>query len=111
MFLFTCWSSNFESELIDLLQEKIKKYSPQGVTVISQADIVAHSLQDYLHRHPEIETRISKNGQRLFYTTDSAVDFNNKATIFFGETVQAQHTELWIHEAMLMAIATGAKPL
>ena len=77
-----------------LLQEKIKTFLPPGVAVISQAEIVAHSLQDYLQRHPEIETRITKNGERHFYTTDSAADFNNKASIFFGAAVQAQHTEL-----------------
>jgi glutamate racemase len=77
-----------------LLQEKIKPFLPPGVQVLSQGPIVARSLQDYLQRHPEIETRITKAGKRLFYTTDAAEDFNNKATIFFGETVQAQHTDL-----------------
>lgn len=77
-----------------LLHEKIKKFLPEGITVISQGAVVAHSLQDYLQRHPEIETRISKEGTRLFYTTDSAEDFGTKATLFFGEHVQARHTGL-----------------
>lgn len=77
-----------------LLQEKIKKVLPEGISVIAQGAVVAHSLQDYLQRHPEIETRISKSGHRLFYTTDSAEDFGNKATLFFGAQVQAVHTDL-----------------
>lgn len=77
-----------------LLQQKIKQFVPQHVKLISQADIVAHSLQDYLQRHSEIEMRITHDSQRLFYTTDSAEDFGRKATIFFGEAVQAIHTEL-----------------
>jgi glutamate racemase len=77
-----------------LLKEKIKKFLPAGVQVIAQGEIVAQSLQDYLHRHPEIESRITKNSERVFYTTDSAEDFNTNATIFFGSPVQSQHLEL-----------------
>jgi glutamate racemase len=77
-----------------LLKEKIRKYLPKGVQVIAQGEIVARSLQDYLHRHPEIENRITKNSQRFFYTTDSAEDFNTHATIFFGNPVQSKHLEL-----------------
>jgi glutamate racemase len=47
-----------------------------------------------LHRHPEIESKISKEGKGVFYTTDSTEDFNNKATIFFGERVEARHLDL-----------------
>jgi glutamate racemase len=77
-----------------LLREKIKKFLPEGVTLLSQGDIVAESLRDYLQRHPEMEARLSKQSSRSFYTTDSAEDFNNKASIFFGEKVDAQHTDL-----------------
>jgi glutamate racemase len=77
-----------------LLKEKIEKHLPEGVKLISQGEIVAHSLEDYLHRHQEIEKKISKEGDRLFYTTDSAEDFTSKASIFFGETVEAKHVDL-----------------
>jgi glutamate racemase len=77
-----------------LLRDKIRKFLPDNVQLLSQADIVAHSLQDYLGRHPEIESAISKGGQRLFYTTDSPADFDGKATTFFGEAVQSQHADL-----------------
>lgn len=77
-----------------LLEEKIKRALPEGVQVLSQGLIVAHSLQNYLRRHPQMEMRITKERRRLFYTTDSAEDFGNKATIFFGQTVQAAHTDL-----------------
>jgi glutamate racemase len=77
-----------------LLKEKIEKHLPKGVQLLSQGDIVAHSLKDYLQRHPEIESKILKEGKRAFCTTDSIEDFNNKASIFFGETVQAQHADL-----------------
>jgi glutamate racemase len=77
-----------------LLQEKIEEYLPIGVKLVSQGEIVAERLADYLGRHPEIETRCSKQGQRSFYTTDSAEDFDNHARIFFGEPVSSVHVDL-----------------
>ena len=78
-----------------LLKQKIEAHLPPHVKLLSQGEIVAHSLQDYLQRHPEIESRISKEGQRVFFTTDSADDFTAKASIFFGETVAAKHVDLF----------------
>lgn len=77
-----------------LLKEKIEKYLPKNIQLVSQGEIVAESLKGYLHRHPEIETKILKEEKRIFYTTDSTEDFNNKATIFFGESVQSKHLDL-----------------
>jgi glutamate racemase len=77
-----------------LLKDKIEEYLPMGVKLISQGEIVARSLEDYLQRHPEIETGCSRGGQRQFYTTDSTEDFDNHATIFFGEAIQSKHLEL-----------------
>ncbi|MCG2617592.1 glutamate racemase [Terrimonas sp. NA20] len=77
-----------------LLKDKISEYLPAGVKLISQGEIVANSLADYLERHPEIEKLCSKNGERSFYTTDSPDDFDNHATVFFGEAVRSQHMNL-----------------
>lgn len=77
-----------------LLADKIKKFLPAGITILSQGKIVADSLAEYLRRHPEMEERCSKNGSRIFYTTDSIEDFDNHASIFFGEDVESQHVAL-----------------
>jgi glutamate racemase len=77
-----------------LLLQKIKEYSPADMKILTQGEIVAKSLEDYLRRHYEIETKCSKNKTRKFYTTDSIEDFNNHASIFFGEQVQSEHTDL-----------------
>jgi glutamate racemase len=77
-----------------LLLDKIREYSPADMKILTQGEIVAESLADYLMRHPEIETRCSKNGQRSFYTTDSTEDFDNHASNFFGEPVRSKHVEL-----------------
>ena len=77
-----------------LLMEKIQAFAPAGTTVLSQGTIVEASLKAYLHRHPEMEKRCSKQGTQTFYTTDSVVDFDNHASIFFGEKLQSTHLEL-----------------
>jgi glutamate racemase len=77
-----------------LLQTKIEEYLPVGVKLVSQGEIVADSLADYLQRHPEMETLCSKNGNREFYTTDSTADFDNHAAFFYGQPVCSKHAEL-----------------
>ena len=77
-----------------LLKEKIQEYLPIGVKLVSQGEIVADSLVEYLNRHPEIEEKCSKNAGRSFFTTDSTEDFDNHATTFFGEPVQSSHVNL-----------------
>ncbi len=77
-----------------LLKEKILQYLPENVQLLSQGEIVADSLQDYLKRHPEIEQRLTKEGRRLFFTTDAVEDFNTKGTQFFEAQVQAQHADI-----------------
>jgi glutamate racemase len=72
-----------------LLKEKIEEYLPVGVKLISQGEIVANSLRDYLQRHPEIADKCSRNSKRSFYTTDSPQDFDNHARLFYGEPVNA----------------------
>ena len=77
-----------------LLKEKIEEYMPVGVKLVSQGEIVAESLADYLLRHPEIEAKCSKSGHRNFFTTDSVVDFDNHATIFYGKPIKSAHIDL-----------------
>ena len=77
-----------------LMHIKIKEYLPVDVKLISQGEIVADSLSDYLVRHPEIEKTCSKDGNKMFYTTDSTHDFDNHAAIFYGEQVQSKHAGL-----------------
>lgn len=77
-----------------LLKEKIEEYLPVGVKLVSQGEIVADSLRDYLERHPDMESRCSKNGQRVFYTTDSTEDFDNHASVFFDKPVSSEHIDI-----------------
>ncbi len=77
-----------------LIKEKITKYLPSGISIISQGEIVAKSLDDYLKHHPKIESKCSKNGKIDFYTTDSTEDFDNHAAVFYGKPVTSKHAEI-----------------
>lgn len=77
-----------------LLINKIKAFLPEGITILSQGEIVATSLADYLIRHPEIAERCTKNGRSVFFTTDSTEDFDQKASIFYGKPVKSAHLVL-----------------
>lgn len=78
-----------------LIEKKIKEYLPGNIQVVSQGDIVAHSLVDYLHRHPEMEQSISRNKtQRFFTTTDDTEDFDHYAELFFSAPVKSGYAEI-----------------
>jgi glutamate racemase len=77
-----------------LLKDKIAAALPAGTTLISQGEIVAESLADYLQRHPEMERRLSKTARVRFYTTDSTEDFDNHASIFYGRNLRSGHIQL-----------------
>jgi glutamate racemase len=77
-----------------LLKVAIEKYLPDGVTLLTQGGIVTHGLKNYLFRHPEMETRISKSNTLEFYTTDSAEVFDKHASLFFGQEVISKHLSL-----------------
>lgn len=74
-----------------LLINKIKKYLPSNITLLSQGEIVAESLADYLNRHAELEQKCSKGGNIDFYTTDAPKNFDKAASLFFGKAVQSKH--------------------
>lgn len=77
-----------------LLLPVIEKYVPENVILFSQGTLVANALSDYLKRHPEMEKICSKGASREFFTSDSAENFNEAASIFYGKKVSSQHIEL-----------------
>jgi glutamate racemase len=74
-----------------LLIKKIKQFLPEHITLLSQGEIVAKGLKDYLNRHPEIETNCSKGKNISFFTTDDAKNFDEHASIFFDSEVKSKN--------------------
>ena len=77
-----------------LLHDKIREYTPADIKILSQGEIVANSLADYLHRHPEIKNKLSSGGTRHFYSTDSPEDFDKHAVNFYGAETRSAHIDL-----------------
>lgn len=77
-----------------LLLNKIKAHLPETIEVIAQGEIVAQSLKTYLHRHPELENKLSRTGTRTFFTTGSMDDFEQHGSQFFGANIQVSKTGL-----------------
>lgn len=71
----------------------IEQIVPPGVRIISQGDIVADRLRDYLERHPELELKISKNHSVKFLTSENTDEFNRKGEKFLGEPIQSSHVK------------------
>jgi len=74
-----------------LMQAEIQKILPEHIQLISQGEIVARSLKDYLFRHPEIDKRCSKNSNCEFFTTEFVDSFEEKAGRFLDIALKAQH--------------------
>ncbi|MFC1599613.1 glutamate racemase [Patescibacteria group bacterium] len=62
-----------------LMHKYFAKYMGKNVKVPEPGKVVADSLTDYLERHPEIETRISKGSKREYSTTDCIDNFKQFA--------------------------------
>lgn len=76
-----------------ILIDKIKRYTPSYVRIVTQGEIVAESLRNYLTRHPEMNRRLSCGGTTKFLTTESAERFSPIAEMFMGHGIEATHAD------------------
>ena len=74
-----------------VLQEQLQQLVGPNIQIVPQGPIVAEKLAAYLDAHPEMEQRLSKNGEVGFFTSETPVVFNQKASHFFGQKVEAKH--------------------
>ena len=72
-----------------IIEETIKKFIPKNVTLFSQGDLVAKKLKDYIKRHPEIDSRLSKKGSLKIFTTENKDVFNENASHLFPEDINS----------------------
>lgn len=68
-----------------LLIKKIRQFTPPHIRLVPQGEYVAHSLQDYLKRHTEMDSRCTKQGTCRFLTTESTAKFEESASIFLRQ--------------------------
>lgn len=77
-----------------LLYRKIRAYTPRHIKVLTQGELVARSLEDYLHRHPEIETRCLKEPGCTYLTTENPEKFAATASGFLHAPLTARFIEI-----------------
>lgn len=62
-----------------VIEDYIHTLVPNNVKVISQGEIVADSLIDYLNRHTEMDQRLTKNSSVTYLTSGDTETFDQKA--------------------------------
>jgi len=69
------------------LRRDVERIMGKNCRVLDAPVTVAEKLEDYLLRHPEIESTLSTNGERIFYTTDDAGRFRGFGEKFLGRKI------------------------
>lgn len=77
-----------------ILLEKIRKYTPEGVKLITQGTAVACSLKRYLENHPNMEALCTKGGTTLFCTTEADGKFGDQASLFLNQQIDVKTVTL-----------------
>ena len=77
-----------------ILLHQITRAVNGRATILSQGDIVARSLADYLQRHPEIREQCSTGGKCQYLTTENPDKFADLAKIFLQQDITVNHINL-----------------
>lgn len=77
-----------------LLLPAIRKIVPPEVEILSQGEIVAARLANWLERHPDYERRLGRTGIRRFATTDDPEWFAFRGERILGGPLKAEHIRL-----------------
>lgn len=77
-----------------ILKDYIQSIVPNNVRIVAQGAIIADKLEDYLLRHPEIESTCSKNGSTRYLTTENELIFNQNASRLLNKNITSEHIKL-----------------
>ena len=77
-----------------ILESMIREVVGPDIQVISDREVIPRKLAEYLDQHPELESRLAKNGKKDFYSSGSIDTFDTLGKHFFGSHLDAQNVEL-----------------
>ena len=77
-----------------ILLPRILRLLTPSIRVVAQVGLVANSLVDYLARHPDMETLLTRGGSIRYYTTEQPERFSRTASIFFDTPISVEHLSL-----------------
>ncbi len=73
-----------------ILKPQIRKILGQKVELLSQDDIIPDKLADYLSRHPEYSSQISRNGKIQFTVSDLSDNYTKSAATLYGQEISVE---------------------
>ena len=77
-----------------VISKEIERCVLKETRIVSQGEIVANSLKDYLQRHVGMENKCSKGGETVYLTTENPEEFASKAKIFLKKEISATKIKL-----------------
>lgn len=77
-----------------LLIDKIRRQVADRATIVTQGELVAASLRDYLQRHPEMDSKCTRGGSCTYLTTENPDKFIDLAATFMQSPLRAEHIVL-----------------
>lgn len=80
--------------ITSLIQQVLQELDHPEIVLMAQGKPVSYSLRDYLQRHPEMDTRLSKGGSVRYYTTGDVPQFERLATLFLGHGSHLEASQL-----------------
>ncbi|PIR96338.1 MAG: glutamate racemase [Candidatus Doudnabacteria bacterium CG10_big_fil_rev_8_21_14_0_10_42_18] len=77
-----------------LFSNKIKKIVGGKVDILSQDKILPGKLKEYLKKHKETDTKLSRNGKRKFLVTDVNQNLKQASGLLFGKSIKFKMVRL-----------------
>ena len=74
-----------------VLKQQIEQIVGPQVQVVAQGPIVAAKLKAYLVAHPDMDERLSKIAQTVYFTSETPQVFDEKASYFLNQEVASKH--------------------
>lgn len=76
------------------LKPQMEEILPKSVKILSQDEFIPEKLANYLERHPEIDEKLSKNGNWEFLTTDLTKSYLSIAKTLWGKNITFRRIDL-----------------
>ncbi|ATC64335.1 glutamate racemase [Nibricoccus aquaticus] len=77
-----------------LLLPALRRLIPPGIEILDQGALVATRFADWLARHPEHESKLTRHGSRRFATTDDPAWFAARGERMLGHAFTAERARL-----------------
>lgn len=82
--------------LLSAMKRQLKSWGLGQIQLISQGQIVAQKLEDYLGKHPQMlsQLSVSSKAKTRYLTTETHSLFNQRASLFLDQKIESDHVYL-----------------